>query len=639
MQTSNLIDFRGGYFTDFTTELMNNNELLTAENCNWRNGIIKRRGKSEYNTTDFSSFTGLKGAIRAFIDDSWVTILAIETGGVVNFYEGTGTTFTVIDSGFDWQAGYNVEFAQLDGKVVAVNGYNKPAILYDDGGIVVDNLETYDTRTWEDLNIYGGQWDNSESVPFVEDNVDCKDGVTGSQNFQISSSVVNDGFYISSDLPFNKFTIMGFTTGGSCTAEYRYWDGDDWTQFYPLSSPDWSTTANKACEWNFPLDSGVSLMKPYWEEDGLGIEGVKGRFIIRVRFTTAPAAVSTADYIIVEHTQYLTQMLFDERPHTVYTHNGTMFMASRWVINYSPYAKVTGWREYQTDEFEEAGARIMQMISFQDVLVILTEGALFTFNTTSLTDPVRSRPLSNSGAVSGRSAAVVGDLLFYCSEDGIYAWDGSSSIKISKHIQTDFDSWDVDNCAGVSYKNEYILSFPDESKAIVCDPDTFRRDSMGDGQVSWYKYLNYKAHQFIWCRGYDDHGYLLAFIDDDSEPWIDRCDYGDLDDISPIPMTMKTKYFPFTGFQDHKFMGRFKPKIREVSALAGTVHTLNMYSDDGKKSATKDLLVPTGSGFYETTISLPYTMDGKNIAFEFVHLGATSACLIGYALQLVKRRF
>ena len=642
MQTSNLMDFRGGYFTDYTSELMANNELLTAVNCNWRNGMVKRNGKDHYDTGGIGLTQGLKGAVRAYINDTWTTILAVEVGGVVNFYSGTGTTFAVIDASYDWQAGYEVEFGEIEGQVVATNGYNKPAVIYYDGGLVVENLETYDTRTWEDTNIYGGQWDDSETPPWIEDNAAAADGETGSANFEVSSGTNNDGFYASCDYPFNKVTVKGFVNNGAATPEYHYWDGSAWVAISLLASVDWSTSGDKMMEWDIPLDADKVLdMKPYAEEDALDIENLKlsGRFVIRVRFTSAPAGgAANADYLVIEHTQYLTQILFDEKPHTVYVHNGTMFLASRWIINFSPYQSVKGWREYQTDFFEEAGARIMQMISYQDVMVVLTEGALFTYNTTSLTDPIRSRPLANVGAKSGRSAAVVGNLLFFCSEDGIYVWDGSNANKCSKHIQSDIDSWELSNCAGVHYKNEYLICFPDESIVLVCDPDTVRRDSMGDVVISFYKYTNWKAHHFMWCRGWEDTGYLLGIIDR-AYPYIDRFDVGSQDDSDNITMTLKTRFYNWTGFQDHKYMGRLKPKMREVSAVTGATHTLNFYSDEGKKMATKTLSVPVGDGYFEDTISLPYTMDGKNVSFEFIHSGPTSACLIGYAVQLRKRRF
>ncbi len=163
MGVINVVDMRGGYCLDVPPELMEENEASLAENCNWRNGIKKRNGIITYSTTDLSGFTGLKGAIRAYINDTWYTIIALDDGSYVNFYAGTGTTFAAIDNTFDWTTGYNVEFAELLGHVVAVNGVDKPAVIYWDSALTVENLELHDIRTRDAINWWAGQWDDSGS--------------------------------------------------------------------------------------------------------------------------------------------------------------------------------------------------------------------------------------------------------------------------------------------------------------------------------------------------------------------------------------------------------------------------------------------------------------------------------------------
>ncbi len=639
MQVVNLMDFRGGYFTDTPPELMKDNELLKAENCRWRNGIVKRNGISPYSTSDWSSFEGIKGAIRVYINSSWTTIVALDNGTNVNFYQGAGTTFAAIDNDFDWPTGYDVEFAELDGKVVAVNGQSKPAVIYYDSGWVVENLETYDTRDWPKENSYAGQWDASETPEFVDDSVSALDSTES--DFNLATDTNNDGFYISCDYIFNKVVFYGAEqASGSPVAEYSYWNGSAWTSLTVHTSPSWTgAEGNKTLEFDIPLDSdGVSLWKTYTEESADDSYGIPNRFLIRVRFTTAPSAAFDCDYITIHNTQYLTLILFGAYPHTVYVHNGTMFLAERWIVNFSPYQSLKGWREFQTDFFEEGGRIIQQMISFNDMLVILKENTIYTFNTSSLTDPVRSRPLTSVGAVSKRSAAVVGDLLFFVSRDGIYAWDGSREINVSKHIRSDLNTYTLSKAAGIHYDGEYWVGFPDQAITLTADPDTFRTDGAGNGVVSFYKFTGYKSNKFIYQSGAGDNGYLLALVDEDP-PRIDRCDNGLQDGSTPIQMTIKTRFYSFTGFQYHKFMGRFKPKVKQVSSSTGSYHVLNYYSEDGIKAASTYLTVTTGSGFYSRDISLPYSMDGKNISFEMYHDGPTSAGLIGYAVELANRRF
>lgn len=639
MRVVNLMDFRGGYHTDTPSELMKDNELLKAENCTWKNGLKKRKGIDTYSTSDWSTFDGIKGGIRAWINNAWVTVIALDDGSDVNFYYGSGTTFTAIDNTYDFTTGYNVEFAELDGHIVAVNGQDKPAVIYYDSGWTVENLETYDTRDWHVANCYAGQWDDSETPAFVDDTDDAFNDTTA--DFLLGNTTANDGFYIACDLVFNKVVFKTAEQAtGSPVAEYAYWNGSSWTTFTPSTAPTWTGAAgDRTLEFNLPLDSeGELLWAQYTESDSQDINGVPNRYILRVRFTTAASADFNCAYLTLHNTQYLTLILQDARPHTVYTHNGVMFMAERWIVNFSPFHTVKGWRAGSSEFFEEGGKIIQQMITFHDVLVVLKENAVYTYNTTSLSDPVRSRPLAAVGTVSRRSAAVVGGLLFFVSEDGIYVWDGRKATKVSKHIQTDIDSWTLTNSAGVHYKDEYWVCFPTNSIALVVDPDTFRTDGVGNGVMSFYKFTNYVSHQFIYNSGADDNGYLLALVDSDP-PVIDRCDNGLADGSTAISMAAQTRYYNFTGFQKHKFMGRFKPKIREVSASSGQTHTLTFRSEDGLKSASKSLTVPVGSGYYSTDISLPYTMDGKNISFEFAHSGVISACLIGYALELTDRRF
>lgn len=641
LRVVNLIDFRGGYFTDMPSELMKDNELLKAENCHWREGLVKRNGVDTYSTSDWSGFEGIKGAIRVYINGAWTTIIALDDGSDVNFYQGNGTTFAAIDNTYDFTTGYNVEFAELDDHIVAVNGQDKPAVIYYDSGWTVENLETYDTRDWNIENCYAGQWDDSATPSFIDDTIAAYDDTA--DDFELSSAVANDGFYITCDYVFNKVVFKSAEQfDGTPTAEYAYWDGSSWQTFTPGTAPTWTDVAgDRTLEFDIPQNAnGELLWQRYTEDDSLGLTGIPNRFILRVRFTFGgtPTGPFECDYLTLHNTQYLTLMLEDARPHTVYTHNGTMFMAERWILNFSPYQTVKGWKEGQVEFFKEGGRIIQQLISYRDVLVIFKENTIFTYNTTSLSDPVRSRPMSSVGAMGTRSAAVVGGLLMFVGEDGIYAWDGSKATKVSKHIQTDFDSLTKEDAAGINYHNEYMISFPTNEITLTVDPDTFRTDGVGNGQMSFFKFLNYISHKFIHNQGAGDNGYLLACIDSDP-PVINRCDNGVADGSTPIVMTAQTRYFNFTGFQHHKFMGRFKPKIKEVSDSLGSSHTLTMRSEDGLKTASALLTVPVGTGYYSKDLSLPYSMDAKNISFEFYHAAAISAGLIGYAVELTNRRF
>ena len=154
----NLIDFRGGYATDLTDSLMPDNMLNVASNAQWRGYLKKRSGISKYSATDLSSFVGMKGGIRAKLNSTWYTIVALDDDSYVHFYSATTTSLTVIDADYHFTKGKNVEFAYLDGYVVAVNGTDKPAAIYYSGALVIDDLEALDVRTRDESSWWAGQY-------------------------------------------------------------------------------------------------------------------------------------------------------------------------------------------------------------------------------------------------------------------------------------------------------------------------------------------------------------------------------------------------------------------------------------------------------------------------------------------------
>ena len=640
MKLINLTDFRGGYFTDTPSELMRENELLMAENCQWKDGIVKRNGITTYSTSDWSGFTGLKGMVRAYINGAWNTIVALDDGSDVNFYYGSGTTFTAIDNDFDWTTGINVEFAVLRGKIVAVNGTDKPAVIYYDSGWVIENLEEYDIRTRDDNNWKAGQWDDSETDPFVDDTTDAQDA--GTDDFQVANTTNNDGFYVACDLTFNKLVIEGCQQlSGSPVSQVAYWNGTAWTTLSLITSPSWGDAeADRTIEWNIPLDTdtGECLMEPYLV-DGAD-EDVYGKYVVRVRFTTAPSGAGSCDGISVYHSQYLTQVLAGTIPHLAAAHLDQLFLAENNNVFMSEPGKVTGWELNYSEYFVSGGEKIMALHSLQNALVVFKEKTIYTLHTGDI-NPYRSQPLTNVGTIATRSVAPAGKYLGFVAIDGIYIFNGAEAEKVSKHIQSDIDGYTLTNSAAVGYKNEYYVSFPTDGETLNFDADTLRTNSMGDGVVSFYKFTGYKSHVFLFCNGDGDNGFLFAGVDQ-STPYIARCDNGATDNLSSetaIGMTIQTKYLSPRSFQEITYFGRLKPKIKQVSASAGSTHTLTLLGEDGTVTDDISLTVSVGSGYYSEDISIPYQLDGKNISFKLSHDRLTAAGLIGYAISTNKRRY
>lgn len=643
-----LIDFRGGYATDLAAELMADNECLKAENCQWRGKIKKRAGYIQYSTTDLSGFVSMRGYIRAYINGAWTHIVALDDDSNVNFYQGTGTTVAAIDNTFDWTKGKDVEFAELNGYIVAVNGTDKPAVIYYSGGWVAANLETLDERTWDDANYWAGQWDDSGTgaTQFIDDTTDAQDA--GVDDFQLGSATNNDGFYISCDFPFTKVVFTeAQQAAGAPVAEYKYWNGTAWTSITPTTAPTWTDAeADKTLEIDIPQETdGTLAWDPYGE---LTTAGLANKYILRCRFTTAATGAFSCDDTTVSHAQYLTQIMEGEIANAVVTHGSRIHLAANNIVNISPLNAVKGWRENEVEYFKEGGNEIMAMVSYQDALMVVKENTLYRLTGNSYQNWVRSEPLANVGTCSPRSVAVVGDVVVFVGLDGIYIWNGTDAVKVSGHIQTDFDALSKTVACSVFYKHEGWISFPSESTTFTFDPDTYRTsavgDDIGEGKVSFFKFTSHQVASYQYCQGADDTGYLLGIgIDDDSDPCLVRCDTGTQDNLGTaanITMKVQTKYLSFMGFQLRKLIKRIKIKLDKATARAGDDHTFIMYADDGTQSKSITIETTVGaSGYYEEDITPPYTMDGKNLSLYLEHSGSTSAGLVGYAIDVEKRSF
>ncbi len=641
--THNLIDFRGGYFTDTPNQLLKDNELHKAENCQWRGELTKRNGVSKYSSTDWSGFSACRGFIRVRINGNWYTIVALDTGAEVNFYRALATAYTAIDNDFDWGRA-DVEFAELNGYVIAVNGVDKPAVIYYDGGFVIKDLEEFDTRTRDNHTWWAGQWTDIGSV-WTDDTEDAQDA--DADDFEIDSGVNDDGCWISCTQTFTKVIFASATqAAGAPVTTYQYWDGDSWEDLTLETTPVWTAAAgDRTLEFAIPLDGdGKLLWSPYGEETDVHLAG---KYIVRIAHTTAAGGVVSCDSLSVYHTHYLTQIMEDERPSQVAVHGSQAYLAAGNSVNFSPWGGITGWRAGEVEYFADGGTAVRKMISHTGYLAVFKANTIYSLSGNVLDGYVKSRPLASVGTVSGRSVAMVGNLLFFVADEGIYAFDGTNALKVSKHIQTDFDLLNITSAAGVKYQNEYWVSFPHvqglvaDSVTLTCDPDTIRRDDAGDTVVSFYKFLDYKADQFFHFNGDGDSGYLMAIVDKAS-PFIARCDVLDYD-VQPtaanITFKARTKYVFGRNPLTDKAFDRVKVKLGEVSTEGGRKHTIRLYGEDGATSGSVTAKPPTGTGYHVTDLSIPYELDGKAFGVEVEHSKVTKCVLAGVSIASKDRRF
>lgn len=612
-------ELNGGYTTDLPPEQAGRNMLSTAENVYWKSSLRKRQGKSVLATTDISASV-LCGMARAYINSDWYTIVAREdASGDVNFYYGLDSngTLTAINNSFDWSSG-EVEMAVFGSYVVAVNGVDKPAIIYYDSGWQIESLEAYDTRTRADSDWWAGQYDDSESA-YTDDTDDAQSSATA--DFQYASTATDDGFFIASAFTFNKVTFADVEDAGTVDVTYQYYKGDStWGTCDIDTPPDW-TSSDVSLEFNFPTD---------WELYDGDEDTLNNRMVIRAKFTTPPAAAKNCGEIELYHTQYLTQILADARPKHVCTHMSRLYLSEGNNVNYSPPERLTGWNEYDTEVFAEGGSEIEAMVSMGEYLAVMKASAIYGYFGNIWENRVVDL-LANVGTIRGRTCKVVNGALLYLAHDGIHLFSGRRDIHVSKHIRNDVDDYTKTNACAESYQGEYWIGFPSNDVVLWADPDTFRTDDRGDGVLSFYKFTGLSPKQMLWQNGADDNNYLLAIEGTDIYRYQDG-NYAD--GTTDIAVTIKLKPESFDKPLTDKRYTRAKIEVSK----AGTF-TFSAYSDNDDAIMTDTADSGTGTGHHVETFSLPYTLDGKNISLEYKNTGSIDVTFYGFSLETFERRY
>jgi hypothetical protein len=230
----------------------------------------------------------------------------------------------------------------------------------------------------------------------------------------------------------------------------------------------------------------------------------------------------------------------------------------------------------------------------------------------------------------------VGDYVFRVCDDGIWAWNGTEDVKVSKHIDTDFQPLTKTDACAVNYQNEYWVSFPTDGITLTCDPDTIRRDDVGDFRVSWYRFNNYGVNHFIYHSESEDNGFLLA-IKNVASPYLVRCDNGTADGTTAITQTVHTPYVLDDG--EIKHFKRLKTVFDEVATTTAQAHSIVLASDDGDRTVSTTFTVTVGTDVWSNDLALPQSLDGRNLQMRIVHSSKASTRLKSFHIQTDKRRF
>lgn len=658
-QTSALeyTNLRGGYCSDVPIGEMSDFELQIADNCYWKDGLTSRLGRSRY-----ASITGTSvvGWIRSRINNVWYTILGVETtASGVELRCGTDTAFATLTypvsaTGVTLATGSIVQFAHLDNKVVAVNGSDKPMVIYQlpSATNVADTIERYDTRDMDNADWVAGYIEATSTASaiggyrYTDDTTDAQD--TDTADFQLCTSTITTGFYVGCNHTFNRIQMYTTESVPSVTFAYYYYGhpvsisaSETWVSFTPIISPTWTAAGNKIIELNWPTDptTGEGLYTQFPDSS----YDIAGRYCFRVLTVSQPSASSAyCAYLKVDHTQYLSQILLGDKPDTVATHKNHVFLGMGNWMRVSPYNQLTGWRESDKEYF---GGTIQQMLTHKDYLCILLDSSLYGITGNSWSNWATQFFTDERGAAGKRGAVVVGDEVYFAARDGIYKWDGSTLTKISKHIATDVLGEDASTCAANNWQGVAWFSYPVSGHVYIFDPDTFRSDDVGDGRVSFYRFPTYTASGFMNYTGASDNGRLMA-IRNAAPPYLDRCEYDDVDNISgttaTIPVTIFTKYFDFDNPHQMKTFRRIKPRFLQSSTTAGGTYNLRFYRQDKFGGASYTVATITsgyGTSEYEKELSLGPRMDGKTFALYVNHDQQTKTMFLGFAIEVEGRKF
>ena len=649
-KTARQFDFRGGYQSNLPPDLTPPNVLKTATNIYWYGQITKRPGWDNLSTS-YQPNDPVGMSPRVKLNGTWYTIIADDSGTVVKFYYGNTAGYTEITDGdsaaFTWTTAKNVEMREFGNKIIAVNGTDKPVVIYYDGSkISVQRLEEYDERVRGDDEWYAGLWDDGASPEFVDDTTDAQD--EGSDDWKIATGGTNnDGFYIAGVSPFTKIVISSVSQfDGSPVAEYAYYAGEGgWTTVTPTSAPTWTAAAgDRTVEFDLPFDTdGTLLWQAYGDVDAqIDPTGVPGgalnRYIFRVRFTTAPTSDQTADSAVVSHTQYLSQIFLNEAPQAIAVHKERLFLAAGNAFRYSPPNQIKNWNSRDIEYCEDGGVEIRMMVSANAYLAILKDAYIYRyFGTTTNNFVLRSYP--QEGVTSKRGAAYVGNVVVYTADDGIRVLAGEDSVLASRHIQSDYDGWTKSNTVVANYNGDAVISFPTSSIILWADTDTAREDQVnaGDAAMSFWKWTGQNAEEIWYSEGAADTEQLILLDATNTrlvKSTADAFDTAYDTTETNISCTLETSYMSTATPNQKKRYRRVKIDMSKSGDWTFTIS-----GDNGDATATATIESGTGTSHYYADISIPYTLDGQNISYKLVNQTANDVEVFGFSTAFEGRAF
>lgn len=135
------------------------------------------------------------------------------------------------------------------------------------------------------------------------------------------------------------------------------------------------------------------------------------------------------------------------------------------------------------DLYDERG-RINKIISFNDYVYVFRDYGVSKVSAYGdQNDFSVSQLFVSSSKIYGQSVASCGDRIMFLAKDGIHAFDGYNTTRLSLNIEKMFKTENNDNCFGLFYQNKYYLAcrmnFGDDKK-IDCEAneDGFQNNAL-----------------------------------------------------------------------------------------------------------------------------------------------------------------
>ena len=636
MSMTSLVDFRGGYATEVSDELMTDSMVRKLRNLYYNSGMRMRPGVK----TAYAS-AGTVGAKRVNLGGGWITLIAAFVTGTVRFYTESSGTLTQIDSGFTWTQGSAtyVSIDSLGSEAVLADGINYPAVVkYDGSSYSIQYVDSYATLTRTNDDWYAGQYDVSETIPYIDETTQAQDDATTS--FDIATATNGDGFYVSGILTFNKVVVTDFPQfDGSPVAVYEYYAGaGTWTTFTPTTSPNLTAAAGtKTLEFDIPFDSDGNILWVQYGDltsqvdptDQIG--GLLGRYVIRVRFTTAPTSAQQSGMFTLYHTQYLRQIMANEKPSLVSVNLDRFYLASGNTVQISDFSTAKTWQDYNVEYLQEGGDKILAMVPTSQYLACFKSGVVYSITGNSFDNRVVNVQ-NRIGTISGLSVACDNDRIFFAAKDGVYVIVNDTALRVTKHINSDIPA-DTEMAASVGcFYNGYYY-FSTSSLKIMCDPDTLKLDDSGDGLVSWSNWYGFTVGLWIPSGNRSDTSNLRFYNGGTVYEFDPTQRYdGSVGSKTAIDWEIDTKYFSFTTPQRKKAFQRLKTQTTKSGIIS-----LTLASNDGELTKSTSYDSGSGSGVCSKFLSIPGVLDGRNLQVRLSGSMKVDFQLYGFTIEYQQR--